>query len=95
MDLDILLHHYFGTTAVETLDDAALAAGCERALLALGMETDPGRRFGLWAVLHALDRAPAPGVVFEDAGVRRAGGVCAGGGADGGGVGLPNVAISD
>ena len=71
MDLDILLRHYFGTTAVETLDDTALAAGCDRALLALGMESDPGRRFGLWAMLHALDRAPEPAVAFEDAGVLR------------------------
>lgn len=72
MDLDILLRHHFGTSAIETLDADALAAGCDRALLALGLETDPGRRFALWALLHALDAAPDPAAVFKDAGVRRA-----------------------
>jgi len=71
MDLDALLHHYFGTTDLDRLDPEAIAEGCARARLALGLEADAGRRFALWMLLHALDEAPEPAAVFKDAKARR------------------------
>jgi hypothetical protein len=32
----------------------------------LGLETDRGRRFALWAFMHMLGHAPDLDVVFED-----------------------------
>ena len=72
MDLDALLYCYFGTTALETLDADALAAGEERIRVAFGVEREPSRRFALWTVLHALGSAPDPQVVFKDARDRKA-----------------------
>ncbi len=65
MDLDALLHHYFGTDALETLDVGAFAAGLERVEIAFGIEREPSRRFALWALLHALGDAPDPAVAFK------------------------------
>ena len=65
MDLDALLHHYFGTSAVETLDDEAIEAGVDRATIAFATERDSGRRFALWALLHAMGRAPDPQTAFK------------------------------
>ena len=72
MDLDALLHHYFGTSAVETLDDEAIEAGVDRAVIAFGTERDSGRRFALWALLHALGRAPDTQVAFKSPSERQA-----------------------
>lgn len=71
MDLDALLHHYFGMSDLAMLTPGALADGCARARLALGLEADQGRRFALWMLLHALDDAPEPRDVFEDPAIRR------------------------
>jgi len=72
MDFDLLLLHFFGTTDLDSLDPAAIEAGAERVRIALGTETEPGRRFALWTLLHALGDAPDPATVFKDAGLRRA-----------------------
>lgn len=72
MDLDALLHHYFGTTDPATLDDASFERGLERAGTDLGTEQEPGRRFALWTLLHALGDAPDPAATFEDPGLRAA-----------------------
>ena len=66
MDLDALLHHFFGTTELETLDEAALELGVERLGTAFGTEREPGRRFALWTLLHALGDAPDPAIAFKD-----------------------------
>ena len=66
MDLDALLYHYFGTTELETLDAAAIELGVERLGTAFWTEHEPGRRFALWALLHALGEAPDPATAFED-----------------------------
>lgn len=71
MDLDALLYHYFGTEAVETLDDATIAAGVERLHIDLGTEREPGRRFALWVLLHGLGAAPDPDIAFKDERERR------------------------
>lgn len=72
MDFDDLLIFYFGTADIDTLDDGAIAAGMERLGVALGTERDPGRRFALWTLLHALGEAPDPEKVFKDAKDRKA-----------------------
>ncbi|MEO6214939.1 MAG: hypothetical protein ABIO86_02820 [Sphingomonas sp.] len=66
MDLDALLYHYFGTTELETLDEAAIEFGVERLGTAFWTEHEPGRRFALWALLHALGEAPDPSTAFKD-----------------------------
>jgi hypothetical protein len=71
MDLDALLLHYFGTDDLDTLDEAAIETGRERVAIAFGTERDPGRRFALWILLHALGSAPDPGL-FEDPKDRKA-----------------------
>ncbi len=66
MDLDALLNHFFGTTELDTLDEAALELGVERLGTAFGTEREPGRRFALWTLLHALGEAPDPAIAFKD-----------------------------
>ena len=72
MDLDALLHHFFGTTELDTLDERALELGIERLGTAFGTEQEPGRRFALWTLLHALGEAPDPAIAFKDSRERAA-----------------------
>ena len=65
MDLDALLYHYFGTTELDTLEPDGIEAGVDRVRIAFGTEREAGRRFALWALLHALGRAPDPHVAFN------------------------------
>ncbi|MBA17279.1 MAG: hypothetical protein CMN73_13130 [Sphingomonas sp.] len=66
MELDALLHTYFGTENLDTLEPAMLANGIERLRTAFGLERDPGRRFALWVLLHMLGEAPDPRDAFKD-----------------------------
>ncbi len=66
MDLDALLQHYFGTTDLDSLDDEAIDRGVQWLRLAFGTESEPGRRFAMWVVLHGLDEAPDPATTFKD-----------------------------
>lgn len=72
MDFDALLHHYFGTEELDRLDPQAMALGIERLGTAFAVEQEPGRRFALWALLHAFGAAPDPDDAFEDEPERRA-----------------------
>jgi len=72
MDLDALLHHYFGTADLDALDEQALESGLERVAVAFGTERDSGRRFALWTLLHAFGSAPDPATAFKDARDRKA-----------------------
>lgn len=72
MDFDDQLRRYFGTIDLAALSPQALAAGIERMQVDLGLETDRGRRFALWALLHMLGAAPDLDVAFEDAADRDA-----------------------
>ena len=72
MDLDALLHHYFGTDDLDTLDDQAIEDGRQRAAIAFGTESDSGRRVALWILLHALGDAPDPATAFKNAADRKA-----------------------
>ncbi|PTD17566.1 hypothetical protein [Sphingomonas fennica] len=66
MDLDALLANYFGTADLASLDDAAFADGVDRLAIAFATETEPGRRFALWALLHGIGEAPDPAIAFKD-----------------------------
>jgi hypothetical protein len=70
MDFDALLHHFFGTTEIDDLEPDAIEAGAERVRIAFGTETEPGRRFALWTLLHALGDAPDPATAFKDGRLR-------------------------
>ncbi len=72
MDFDQLLSFYFGTSDLDQLDEAALDEGRQRAGIAFGVEIDPGRRFALWALLHALGDAPDPAKAFKTPRERKA-----------------------
>ena len=66
MDFDDQLRRYFGTGDLASVPPQALAAGIERMGVDLGLETDRGRRFALWSILHMLGAAPDLDVAFED-----------------------------
>ena len=72
MELDDQLRRYFGTCDLAALPPAALAAGIERMQVDLGLETDRGNRFALWALLHMLGAAPDLDVAFADEAEREA-----------------------
>ena len=72
MDFDSLLLRYFGTSDVGAMAPGAIAAGVDRALVDLGLERDPGKRFALWSVLHLLGAAPDLDACFKDASERGA-----------------------
>jgi hypothetical protein len=66
VDLDDQLRRYFGTADLTAVPPAALEAGLERMRVDLGLETDRGNRFALWALMHMLGAAPDLDVAFED-----------------------------
>jgi hypothetical protein len=72
MDFQDLLTRYFGQSDIDTLDPNAMDAGIERMRVDLGLETDRGRRFGLWTLLHMLGAAPDLDVAFKDEADREA-----------------------
>lgn len=65
MNLDDQLHRYFGTSDVSRVTPEVLASGVDRMRVDLGLETDPSRRFAIWALLHMLGLAPDLDVAFE------------------------------
>lgn len=67
MDFDDQLFRYFGTADIGAIPPAAFEAGTERMLVDFGLETNRGRRFGLWALMYMLGVAPDLDVAFEDA----------------------------
>jgi len=72
MDLDHLLHHYFGTSDLAEASPAMQAAGLDRLLVDFGLETDRSRRFALWSLLYMLGQAPDLDVAFKDESDREA-----------------------
>jgi len=72
MDLDAMLYDIFGTTDIDSVDPQALAEGRGRIAVAFGTESDPGRRFALWVLLHGLGDAPDPEQAFAEPGERAA-----------------------
>jgi hypothetical protein len=70
MDFDDQLRHYFGTADIAAIRPEAHAAGTERMRVDFGLETNPGRRFALWALMYMLGVAPDLDVAFKDEGER-------------------------
>lgn len=66
MDFQDLLLRYFGTADMEMLTPAAVDAGLDRARVDFGLETDAGRRFGLWTLMFMLGDAPDLDVAFKE-----------------------------
>src|SRR3546814_2511612 len=66
MDFDDQLFRYFGTADLSALTPAAVEAGTERMRVDFGLETNRGRRFALWALMHMLGVAPDLDVAFAD-----------------------------
>lgn len=65
MNFDDQIRRYFGTSNLAQVPPEALVAGIEHMKVALGLTTDRGERFALWALLHTLGSAPDLDVVFE------------------------------
>ena len=65
MNLDDQIRRYFGTSELAAVPPAALNAGVEHMKVDLGLTTDRGERFALWALLHVLGSAPDLDVVFK------------------------------
>jgi hypothetical protein len=65
MNLDDQLLRYFGTSDFAAIPPSALEAGIERMRVDLGLETDRGNRFALWALLHMLGAAPDLDIAFK------------------------------
>jgi hypothetical protein len=72
MDLDELLQHYFGTAEIGALDEATIDRARERLAIDFGTEREPGRRFALWTLLHAIGAAPDPATAFKTPAERKA-----------------------
>ena len=70
MDFDDQLRRYFGTADLGAIHPEARAAGTERMRVDFGLETNPGRRFALWALMYMLGVAPDLDVAFKDEGER-------------------------
>ena len=64
MDLDDLLHRYFGSADLASVPPGALAAGIEKMQVDFGLEQDRAKRFGLWSLLYLLNAAPDLDVAF-------------------------------
>jgi len=72
MDFGDLLTRYFGQSEIDALDPDKLDAGMERMRVDFGLETDRGRRFGLWTLLYMLGGAPDLDIAFKEAADRDA-----------------------
>lgn len=64
MELDVLLHHFFGTDDPSSLSEAEFERCVDKIRIAFGVEREPGRRFALWTLLEAFGLAPLPAEAF-------------------------------
>ena len=69
MNFDDQIRRYFGTA---DLSAVPLDAGIERVQVDLGLTSDRGERFALWALLHTLGASPDLDAVFKNAEEREA-----------------------
>lgn len=72
MGFDDQMRRYFGSVDLGSLSPAELESGKERLAVDFGLETDAGRRFAMWALMHIMGCAPALDVAFKDAGEQNA-----------------------
>jgi hypothetical protein len=66
------MRRYFGTVDLAALSPAELDSGKERLAVEFGLETDSGRRFAMWALMHILGCALDLDVAFKDSGEQNA-----------------------
>ena len=64
MDLDALIHHFFGTDDPSALTETEFEHGLERLKIGFGVEREPSPRFALWTLMDALGVAPLPADAF-------------------------------
>ena len=64
MELDTLIHHFFGTDDPSQLSDAEYERAVDQLKIGFGVEREPGRRFALWCLMQTLDVAPLPAEAF-------------------------------
>ena len=72
MNLDQLLHQYFGAADLSQASPAVLEAGIDRLRVDFGLATDRAQRFALWSLLFMLGQAPDLGVAFGEEADREA-----------------------
>lgn len=72
MDLDDLLHRYFGTSDLSEATTAVQTTGIERLRVDFGLTTDRPQRFALWSLMYMLGRAPDLDVAFKQEADREA-----------------------
>lgn len=72
MNLEDQIRRYFGTSNLGGVPPDALDAGIEHMKVDLGLTSDRGERFALWALLHTLGSAPDLDVVFKSESDREA-----------------------
>ena len=65
MNFDDQIRRYFGTSDLASVPPEALNAGIEHMKVDLGLTSDRGERFALWALLHTLGSAPDLDVVLK------------------------------
>ena len=72
MNLDQLLHQYFGTADLSEASPAVQEAGIDRLRVDFGLATDRAQRFALWSLLFMLGQSPDLDVAFEEEADREA-----------------------
>jgi hypothetical protein len=66
MDLDDLLHRYFGTSNLSEASPAMQEAGIDRLRVDFGLETHGPKRFALWSLLYMLGHGPDLDIAFME-----------------------------
>lgn len=72
MNLDDLLHRYFGTSDLSEASPAVQEAGIDRLRVDFGLATDRSQRFAMWSLLYILGQAPDLDVAFKEEADREA-----------------------
>ena len=72
MNLDQLLHQYFGTADLSEASPAVQEAGIDRLRVDFGLAKDRAQRFALWSLLYMLGQSPDLDVAFEEEADREA-----------------------
>jgi len=72
MNLDQLLHQYFGTSDLSEASPAVQEAGINRLRVDFGLAKDRAQRFALWSLLYMLGQSPDLDVAFEEEADREA-----------------------
>jgi hypothetical protein len=72
MNFEDQIRRYFGTSNLASVPPEALTAGIEHMKVDLGLTSDRGERFAIWALLHTLGSAPDLDIAFKSEADREA-----------------------